>query len=126
MRAVLRASMHAAGSAPTFLVRGTKGSFIKYGQDPQEAALKAGQTPDAPDWDLESPEMYGRLTTPEGTRAVPTIPSTFTQYYANIRDAILGKAALAVTPEWSLDVMRGLLLAVQSSEQRCVLPWGSR
>jgi len=126
MRAVLRASMLAAGPAPTFVVHGTKGSFIKYGQDPQEGALKAGQTPDAADWDLESPEMYGTLTTPEGTRAVPTIPSNFTRYYENIRDAILGKAPLAVTPEWSLDVMRGLLLAALSSEKRCVLPWGSR
>jgi len=126
MRAVLRASMLAAGPAPTFVVHGTKGSFIKYGQDPQEGALKGGQTPDAPDWDVESPEMYGKLTTAEGTRAVPTIPSNFTRYYENIRDAILGKAPLAVTPEWSLDVMRGLLLAARSSEKRCVLPWGSR
>jgi hypothetical protein len=36
---------------------------------------------------------------------------------------MLGTAELAVTPEWSLDVMRGLLLARQSSEKKCVLPW---
>jgi predicted dehydrogenase len=125
MRAVLRASMLAAGAAPTFVVHGTKGSFIKYGQDPQEGALKAGQTPDMPNWDSESPEMYGNLTTPQGTRAVPTIPSSFTRYYENIRDAILGKAPLAVTPEQALDVMRGLELAVASSQKRCVLPWVS-
>lgn len=123
MRAVLRASMLAVGPAPTFVVHGTKGSFIKYGQDPQEGALKAGQTPDMPNWDLESPEVYGRLTTSEGTRAVPTVPSTFTRYYENIRDVILGKADLAVTPEQALDVMRGLELAVASSQQRRVLPW---
>ena len=126
MRAILRGSMLASGSAPTFVVHGTKGSFIKYGQDPQEGALKAGQTPGAPDWDRESPELYGKLTTAEGTQAVPTIPSSFTRYYENIRDAILGQAPLAVTPEWSLDVMRGLLLAALSSEKRCVLPWGAR
>jgi scyllo-inositol 2-dehydrogenase (NADP+) len=125
MRAVLRASLLAAGSAPTFAVHGTKGSFIKYGQDPQEGALKGGQTPDTPDWDVESPETYGRLTTAEGTRAVPTVPSSFTRYYENVRDAILGKAPLAVTPEQALAVMRGLELAVASSQERCVLPWGS-
>ncbi len=123
MRAVLRASMLAAGPAPTFVVHGTNGSFIKYGQDPQEGALKAGQTPDAPDWDREPPELYGKLTTSEGTRVVPTIPSTFTHYYENVRDAILGKAPLAVTPEWGLDVMRGLELAVASSRKGCVVPW---
>jgi scyllo-inositol 2-dehydrogenase (NADP+) len=123
MRAVLKASMLAAGSAPTFWVRGTAGSFIKYGQDPQEGALKAGQTPDAPNWDLESPETFGRLTTAEGTRAVPTIPSTFTRYYENIRDVILGKAPLAVTPEQALQVMRGLELALRSSQTGRVVPW---
>jgi scyllo-inositol 2-dehydrogenase (NADP+) len=123
MRAVLRGSMLASGSAPTFVVHGTKGSFIKYGQDPQESALKAGQTPDAPDWDRESTELYGKLTTPEGTRVVPTVPSNFTRYYENVRDAILGTAPLAVTPEQALQVMRGLELAIASSEQGCVLPW---
>jgi len=123
MRAVLRGSMLASGSAPTFVVHGTEGSFIKYGRDPQEGALKAGQTPDAPDWDRESPELYGKLTTAEGTRVVPTVPANFTRYYENVRDVILGKAPLAVTPAQALDVMRGLLLAVVSSEQGSRVEW---
>lgn len=123
MRAVLRASMLAAGSAPTFVLRGTSGSFIKFGVDPQEEALKAGRTPDEPNWDAEPTELYGTLTTPEGTRTVPTVRSSFARYYENLRDAILGKAQLAVTPAWALDVMRGLVLAVASSQQRRVLSW---
>jgi len=126
MRAVLRGSMLASGSAPTFVVHGTKGSFIKYGQDPQEGALKAGRTPDEQDWDREPPELHGKLTTPEGTRVVPTVPANFTRYYENVRDAILGTAPLAVTPAQALAVMRGLLLAVASNQQRCVLPWPTR
>ncbi len=123
MRALLRASMLAASPGPTFAVHGTTGSFIKYGLDPQEQALKSGHTPDEPDWDVEPSEMSGKLTTPEGTRTIPTIPSSFTRYYENIRDAIVGKAQLAVTPEQALDVMRGLELAVASSRKRCALPW---
>lgn len=123
MRATLRASMLAAESGPTFVVRGTTGSFIKYGVDPQEGALRAGHTPDEPDWDVEPPEMYGTLTTPQGTRTIPTIRSTFTRYYENVRDAILGKAPLAVTPAQALDVMRGLELAVASSQQRRAVSW---
>jgi len=87
MRALLRASMLAASPGPTFTVHGTKGSFIKYGLDPQEAALKSGRMPDEADWDAEPPEMYGRLTTLEGTRTIPTIPSSFARYYENVRDA---------------------------------------
>lgn len=122
-RAVLRASMMAAPLGPTWIVHGTKGSFLKYGMDPQEAALKAGRTPDEPDWDVDPPEMYGKLTTPDGTQVVPTLRSSFARYYENVRDVLLGKAQPAVTPEWSLDVMRGLLLAIESSRQRCVLAW---
>ena len=125
MRALLRASMLTAPMAPSFAVHGTKGSFIKNGLDPQEAALKAGHTPDQPDWDVEPPEMYGKLVTPDGTRTIPTTPSSFTHYYENVRDAILGKATLAVTPEHALNVMRGLELAVASSQQRRVLPWSA-
>ncbi len=125
MRALLRGSMLAAAPGPTFAVHGTKGSYIKYGLDPQEAALKAGRVPDEPDWDAEPSELYGELTGPEDTRTIPTIPSSFTHYYENVRDAILGKAQLAVTPEQARNVIRGLELAVASSQQRCVLPWSA-
>ena len=123
MRALLRASMMAAPLGPTWIVHGTKGSFIKHGMNPQEAALKDGRTPAEPDWDVEPPEMYGKLTTPHETRVVPTLRSSFARYYENVRDVIVGKAQLAVTPEWSLDVMRGLILAMESSKQRRILEW---
>jgi len=106
-------------------VHGTKGSFIKYGMDPQEAALRTGRTPTEPDWDSEPPKLYGKLIAPDATRTVPTLRSSFARYYENVRDAILGKAQLAVSPEWSLDVMRGLLIAVESSRTRRVLPWSA-
>lgn len=125
MRALLRASMLATAPGPTFAVHGTRGSFVKYGLDPQEAALKAGRTPGESNWDAEPAERHGTLTTPEGTRTIPTTPSSFKFFYENIRDAILGKADLAVTPGQALDVMRGLELAVVSSRTRCVRPWAA-
>ena len=124
LRALLRGTMLGITPGPSFAVYGTRGSFVKHGLDPQEAALKAGHTPDEPGWDVEPAELHGKLTTLEGTRTIPTVPSSFAQYYENIRDAILGKAPLAVTPEWALDVMRGLELAVASSRERRVVPWG--
>jgi len=122
-RAVLRASMLRPPLGPTWLVHGTQASFIKHGMDPQEAALKEGRTPDEPDWDAEPAELYGQLITPDATRTVPTLRSSFTRYYENVRDVMLGTAELAVTPEWSLDVMRGLELAAASSRAHGVLPW---
>jgi predicted dehydrogenase len=125
MRAMLRATMLAAYPGPTFAVHGTEGSFIKYGLDPQEDALKAGGTPNDPEWGSEPPEAYGRLATLAGVRAIPTLPGNFRQYYENIRDAIRGRAELTVTPEQAVNVMRGLELAVESSRQRTTLPWSS-
>ena len=124
-RAILRSSLMVQPVGPTWSVHGTKGSFIKYGMDPQEAALRTGRTPTEPDWDSEPPELYGKLITPDATRTVPTLRSSFARYYENVRDAILGKAQLAVSPEWSLDVMRALLIAVESSRTRRVLPWSA-
>jgi len=124
-RAVLRASMLRPPVGPTWIVNGTKGSFVKSGMDPQEAALKEGRTPDEPDWDTDPPELYGKLITSNATQTVPTLRSSFARYYENVRDAMLGRAELAVSPEWSLDVMRGLELAVQSSQTRRMMPWSS-
>lgn len=124
-RATIRASMLRQPVGPTWIVNGTKGSFVKYGMDPQEVALKEGRTPDERDWDTDPPELHGKLITSDATRTVPTLRSSFARYYENVRDAMLGKAELAVSPEWSLDVMRGLVLAVQSSQTRRVVPWSS-
>ena len=126
LRATIRASMLRPPVGPTWIVNGTKGAFVKYGMDPQEVALKEGHTPDERDWDTEPPEQYGKLITPEATRTVPTLRSSFARYYENVREAMLGKAELAVSPAWSLDVMRGLVLAAESSRTRRVLPWSSR
>lgn len=123
MRAILCATMLAASPGPMFTVHGTRGSFIKFGLDPQEEALKSGATPGGPDWDQESLEFYGKLTTAEGTMRIPTIPANFTHYYENVRDAILGRAELAVTPDQILNTMRGLELAVEASKRQCLLPW---
>src|SRR5690349_845778 len=78
MRALLRASMLSAAPGPTFAVHGSGGSFVKFGADPQEAALRAGATPDEPNWDTEDPAMFGALTTSAGTTRVATTPSSFT------------------------------------------------
>lgn len=123
MRALLRASTMAAEVGPRFAVHGTKGSFVKYGLDPQEDAMRSGGRISDPAWGSDSPAMYGTLTTREGKRTIPTISGDYRRFYENVRDAILGRAKLAVTPEQALNVMRVLELAQQSSSNRCAVPW---
>jgi predicted dehydrogenase len=129
MRAVLHSSILAAAPRPRFLLFGTQGSFVKHTFDPQENNLRHGRIPTNTAWGAEPEENWGVLTIPAGDtftqRRIPSAPCDFRDYYANVRDAILGRAPLAVTPEWSLDIMRLLEMARESSRKRCAIPWNS-
>lgn len=127
MRALLRAGVLVSTPTPRFAIQGTQGGYLKYGLDPQEDALKRGETPAGEFWGFEAPERWGTLLTAQGDSFVreqlPTKPGDYRQYYANVRDAISGEAELAVTPVQALNVMRALELARESSRKRCTIPW---
>ena len=46
-RVVLHASMLAAAESPRYVVHGTRGSYIKYGLDPQERPAEGRRAPAA-------------------------------------------------------------------------------
>jgi len=127
LRAVLRSSILAAAPRPRFVVLGTQGSFVKQSFDPQENNLRQGNIPADKSWGYEPEENWGVLTVSTGDafeqRRIPSASCDYRDYYANVRDTILGLAKPAVTPEWSLDVMRLLKLARASSHRRCTIPW---
>ncbi len=127
MRAVLRSSILAAAPRPRFVLFGTQGSFVKQTFDPQEMNLRRGYIPADKPWGCEPEEDWGVLTVPVGDsfgqRRIPSAACDYRDYYSNVRDAILGRAALAVTPEYALDVMRILELARESSQKRRTIPW---
>jgi len=129
-RAVLRSSILAAAPRPRFVLLGTQGSFVKQTFDPQEMNLRRGYIPGDTAWGAEPEENWGILTIPAGDsfeqRRIPSVTCDYRDYYANVRDAILGRAALAVTPEYALDVMRILELTRASSERGCTLTLNSR
>jgi predicted dehydrogenase len=129
MRTVLRSSILAAAPRPRFILFGTQGSFVKQAFDPQENNLRRGYIPSDTAWGAEPEENWGGLTVPRGDsfeqRRIPSVACDYRDYYANVRDALLGHAAPAVTPEYALDVMRMLELARASSRRRCTLPWDS-
>src|ERR1700730_6838371 len=129
MRAVLRSTMLAAAPRPRFFLHGTRGAFFKQTFDPQEINLRRGYIPENGPWGVEPQEDWGVLTTIENDavtkHSVPSATSDYRDYYANVRDAILGRATLAVTPEYALDVMRVLEMAQESSRTRCTIAWST-
>lgn len=127
MRAVLRSTMLALAPRPRFVLHGTRGAFFKQTFDPQEINLRRGYVPENGPWGGEPEEDWGVLTTVVNDvvtkRSVPSATSDYRDYYANVRDTILGRATLAVTPEYALDVMRVLEMAQESSRTRCTIAW---
>jgi predicted dehydrogenase len=127
MRAVLRSTMLALAPRPRFVLHGTRGSFFKQTFDPQEINLRRGYIPKSGPWGGEPEEDWGVLTTVENDavtkRRVPGATSDYRDFYANVRDAILGRATPAVTPEYALDVMRVLEMAQESSRTHCTIAW---
>ena len=127
LRAALRSSILAAAPRPRFVLLGTEGSFVKQTVDPQENNLRHGNIPKDGPWGAEPEENWGVLTVPEGEklmqRRIASANCDFRDYYANLRDALMGKAEAAVSPEWAINVMRLLELARESSEQRRTIPW---
>jgi scyllo-inositol 2-dehydrogenase (NADP+) len=107
---------------PRWWVLGTAAGLWKYGVDPQEDALRAG------DLDAASePESHRfRLRNETGGATVETIRESWDRYYANIADHLEGKAALAVTAEEAREVVRVLDAALQSSREHRTIegPWG--
>jgi len=119
MRAILHGSALVCGPGPHFLVHGDGGSFVKYGMDSQEEALKAGKRPGDPEWGLDKPEQYGELTLADGTRRrVETIRGGYEHFYEGIAASLLHGAPPPINP---VDSRNGLVVieaALRSAAER--------
>ncbi|MHC5540626.1 Gfo/Idh/MocA family protein, partial [Singulisphaera rosea] len=113
---------------PRWWILGTEGGFTKYGVDPQEEALRAGDIDAA----AEKHPHQGTLTRIDanGSRHETPVETTrghWDSYYANIADHLNNGVPLAVTAEQARDVVRILEAATTSSTQGCAIegPWGT-
>jgi scyllo-inositol 2-dehydrogenase (NADP+) len=130
LRAMLRARIVAFAPGPHFLLHGTKGSFLKYGMDPQEERLRSGNFPAGKawgaDWGVEAEQLWGTLSLagdPSRTMKIETEGGDYRGLYANVRDAIEKESPLDVTMDQALRTMRALLLARKSSAEQRTVPW---
>jgi predicted dehydrogenase len=106
MRAILHGSNLVVAETPRFQLHGTEASFVKYGMDTQEPALRRGELPGFSGWG-EDPR-HGTLTTPAGSRLVETLPGDYRGYYEAVRDAIEHGGENPVPAEQALEVVKVL------------------
>jgi scyllo-inositol 2-dehydrogenase (NADP+) len=115
LKVSLTAGMLVRERTPRFTVRGTEGTFVKFGVDPQEAALTEGRTPRDSDWGREPRDQWGTLITDRGEETVETLPGSYQKFYENVRDVIAGRAELAVDPQQACNTIELIEQAAASS-----------
>ncbi|MER6956886.1 Gfo/Idh/MocA family oxidoreductase [Streptomyces sp. NPDC000618] len=117
VRSHLYVSATTAQLGPRFRVLGSKAGYVKYGLDPQEAALREGERPagpaDSTAWGTEPEELWGRLGSGEspltgGGEPVRTLPGDYPAYYAAVAKALIDGGpgpVTAVEAAAALDVL---------------------
>ena len=125
LKVTLKAGSLVCEPSPRFTLYGTQGSYLKFGLDPQEEALKLGASPAQQHWGIEPKEAWGTLTNCNANLArekYPTLAGCYPEYYRNIYETITGNIELAVRPEQAREVIRLIELAEQSAKEQRMLP----
>jgi predicted dehydrogenase len=115
----VRASYLVREQGPRYALHGMLGSFVKYGIDPQEEALRRGEDPTTPDWGREPEEWWGILHTEANgqasRRTVKTLRGNYPGFYENVYRHLTFGEHLAVIPDEALLVIRVIEAAKKSS-----------
>jgi scyllo-inositol 2-dehydrogenase (NADP+) len=110
---------------PRYMVHGVNGSFVKFGIDPQEQALKEKLNPLSPDWGEEPEQQWGKLNViKEGSSLETKVKSEsgkYLQFYHNLFDAIRNGAVLKVKAEEARNVIRLIEACSESNKKKCAI-----
>jgi scyllo-inositol 2-dehydrogenase (NADP+) len=122
MKAILKSGMLVREPGPRYMIHGTKGSYIKHGEDPQEELLKAGVLPNIPHWGEEAAENYGLLHTEINGQIIKekyaSLNGNFGYYYKNLFETIRNGADLKERPEHGFNTIRMVELAIESNQKK--------
>ncbi|HDU3831385.1 TPA: oxidoreductase [Klebsiella aerogenes] len=122
-RVILHSTLLAAAETARYIVHGSRGSYVKYGLDPQEERLKSGERLPQEDWGYDMRD--GILTRVEGEERVEeswlTLPGNYPAYYAAIRDALNGSGENPVPASQAIQIMELIELGIESARHRAAL-----
>ena len=118
-RAILHSSKIVAANGLRFAVHGTRGSWIKHGVDPQEAATVAGVRPGGEDWGHDPEPGVLTLADPDPTtEPLPNLPGDYRLFWAALVAAIRGDGPNPVPARDALAVMDVLDAGLRSAAER--------
>ncbi|MBC7722921.1 MAG: hypothetical protein H7068_12910 [Pedobacter sp.] len=110
---------------PSYIVHGTKGSFLKSRGDVQEGLLLKGFKPDTADWGTEPIAEQGLMHTEKNgdiiREEIPTLQGNYFEFYNQLYKALINEGMLPVTAQDGVNVMRIIDAAFKSSEEGKVI-----
>ncbi len=122
LRVVLHASLLVSGGGPRSVLHGTLASWAKFDGDLQERQLISGMLPLDPGYGVDpAPGILYDGATGKQTE-VPAPVGRQQDYYAGIRDAVLGKGPVPVPARDAVANMAILETSFESGAQGRVLP----
>ncbi len=120
LKVKLKAGMLVPEETPRFVLRGTKGSFVKYGLDPQEERLASGQNPSEKNWGAESEEHWGTLYRESDgniiTEKIETEKGNYPAYFEEVSASIRKKQSPPVLPDTAKKVIKLIEFAKESHQ----------
>ncbi|MDX9800537.1 MAG: oxidoreductase [Spirochaetia bacterium] len=120
LKVTLKSGMLVREPLPRYIILGDKGSFVKYGTDVQEEALKMGKSPaDDENWGSEPESIWGVLNTEiEGLNfrgKIESIKGDYRKFYKNTADSVSGRESPVVSAQDGRNTIRIIELAFESS-----------
>jgi predicted dehydrogenase len=121
VRSHLWMSILASQRGPRLRVLGTKASYVKFGMDVQEDALRRGERPTSPSWGEEAESAWGRVGTDEDFRLVRTDRGNYGELYRRLAEALRTGGPMPVDPNDAVAVLDVIEAARRSAGERTVV-----
>ncbi len=104
---------------PRMRISGLRGTYEKWGLDPQEQGLREGKRPGSPEWGREPREKWGRLSTDISgiyinDGPIEMLPGAYEQFYTFLRVALVMGGPPPVDPFEAIETLR-VIEAAQAS-----------
>jgi predicted dehydrogenase len=113
-----------AQPGPRFRLLGSRAAYVKHGLDVQEAALRAGERPDASGFGREPRDRWGMLGTEDAAKPLETQPGRYLAFYEGMVAAIREGAPPPVALADAIEGLEVIEAARLSTERGAVVEVG--
>jgi len=124
-RVRLKGTYVARETVPSYIIHGSKGSFLKSRADVQETSLQAFKIPGGNDWGIEPETEKGLLHTEYKGKIIKenitTEKGNYMNYYDSVYNAITKNIQPVVTAEDGLNVIKIIKAAFTSNEEKRIV-----